>query len=149
MTVRARRALFAASVFGICDGMTSILGVVVAARSHPEFVPWFATVGGIGAGLSMAVGQYVSEDNDDSVPADLTLGAATFVGSVLPSLPYLLLHGAPALALTAAICLALAILVGVLRAGGSLGRGVLVVGLLALVLAVTLGCALLAPTGGA
>lgn len=145
----ARNALLGACIFGVCDGMLSILGVVFAARSQPGLVPWLATVGGIGAGLSMAAGQYLSEDNDDTIPASLVLGLATLVGSVLPSLPYLGLRGAMAIYATGGICAVLAVLVALLRANGSRRRALLALGLLAAVFAVTLGCALLAPVGGA
>jgi VIT1/CCC1 family predicted Fe2+/Mn2+ transporter len=142
-----RKALTAASIFGLCDGLMSILGVIFTLRAHPALVPWSAAIGGIGAGLSMAVGQYVSTDNDDGAPACLTLGLATSVGSVLPALPYLALHGAAAIWSTGAICFVLVCVVAVLRTGGRARRGVLVFGLLSGVFGVTLGCALAAPAG--
>lgn len=147
MSADPRKALIAASIFGLCDGMLSILGVVFTLRSHPGLVPWSATIGGIGAGLSMAVGQYLSEDNDSSIGADLTLGLATTVGTVLPALPYLALHGAAAILATGAICLALACVVSGLRAGGKPRRGARALALLAGVFGVTLVCALAAPAG--
>lgn len=143
-----RAALLAASIFGLCDGMMSILGVVLDLRTHPELIPWAATVGAVSAGLSMAVGQFLS-DNEDGAAASLMLGAATAAGSILPALPYLLLRGAAAIGATGAICLALALVVARLRANGSARRALLALGLLAAVFAVTFGSALLAPTGGA
>lgn len=147
MSTAGRKALIAASIFGLCDGMMSILGVIFTLRSHPALVPWSAAIGGVGAGLSMAVGQYVSADNDDGVPACLMLGLATSVGSVLPALPYLGLRGAPAIWSTGGICLVLVCVVAALRAGGRWRGGALVFGLLAGVFGVTLGCALAAPAG--
>lgn len=147
MSAPARKALLAASIFGLCDGMLSILGVVFSLRAHPELVPWSAAVGGIGAGLSMALGQYLSDDNDDGVPACLMLGGATTVGTVLPALPYLGLRGASAMWATGAICLVLACVVATLRAGGDRRRGFLALGLLGGVFGVTLACALAAPGG--
>lgn len=145
----ARRALYAASIFGICDGMMSILGVVLALRSHPELVPWAAAVGGIGAGLSMAVGQYLAEDTDDSIPACAVLGAATLAGSVLPALPFLVVRGPAAVWATGEVCTLLAAVVALLRGHGSLRRGLLALGLLGVVFTVTLLCALAAPGGTA
>lgn len=147
MTVSARRALLAASIFGLCDGMMSILGVVFSLRAQSSLVPRAAAVGGVGAGLSMAVGQYLAQDNDNGVAASAALGLATAVGSVLPALPYLGLRGAGAIWSTGGICLVLACVVAVLRADGAVGRGALALGLLAGVFGVTLACALVAPGG--
>lgn len=147
MSAAARKALLAASIFGLCDGMMSILGVVFTLRAHPALVPWSASIGGVGAGLSMAVGQYLSEDTDDGIAACAVLGLATAVGSVLPALPYLGLRGAVAVWATGAICLGLACVVAALRANGSARRGALALGLLGGVFGVTLGCALAVPGG--
>lgn len=147
MTASARGALLAASVFGLCDGMMSILGVVFSLRAHPGLVPRAAAVGAVGAGLSMAVGQYLADDNDDGIPACLVLGLATAAGSVLPALPYLALRGAAAVWSTGGICLVLACVVAVLRGRGRAGRGALALGLLGGVFGVTLACALAAPGG--
>ena len=149
MTPDARRALLAMAVFGLCDGMLSIVGCILTARSQPHLVPWLATVGGIGAGLSMSLGRYLAEDNDDPIATHAMLGVATLVGTVLPSLPYLALHGTSAISVTGAVCLALSSVVAKLRSGGSWKRALFVLGLFAAVFAVTLVCALLAPTGGA
>lgn len=149
MSRRVRRALTAAAIFGLCDGEMSILGVVLDLRTHPELVPWAATVGAVSAGASMAVGQYVSDDNSDGAPACLVLGMATAIGSVLPAIPFLAARGSLAIGGTALVCLALAGVVAWLRSHGSAKRALLVLGLLAAVFAVTLTCALAAPTGGA
>lgn len=149
MTARVRRALTAAAIFGLCDGEMSILGVVLDLRTHPELVPWAATVGAVSAGASMAVGQYVAEDNDNGVAACTVLGMATAVGSVLPALPFLALRGSLAVVGTALVCLVLAGVVARLRSRGSMLRALVVLALLAAVFGVTLACALLAPTGGA
>lgn len=147
--MRGRRVLVHAAIFGLSDGLMSILGVVLDLRAHPDLVVWASVVAAVSAGASMAVGQYLSEDTDDGVPACVMLGAATAAGTVLPSLPYLWLRGGGAFAATGGICAALVLLVAAMRAHRQWRRFLLAVLLLAAVFGLTWACALAVPTGGA
>lgn len=138
-----------AAIFGLSDGLMSILGVVLGLRAHPELVVWASAVAAVSAGASMGVGQYLPEENNDSIGACVTLGAATAAGTILPSLPYLWLRGTAAFAATGGICAVLAVAVASMRAHGSRRRWWLAVGLLAAVFALTWACALAVPAGGA
>lgn len=144
----ARKALLAASIFGLSDGLMSILGVVLGLRAHPELVVWASLVAAVSSGASMGVGQYLPEETDDGVTACAVLGLATATGTLLPALPYLWLRGGAAFAVTGGICALLAVTVASMRANGSARRWWLAVGLLAGVFALTWACALAVPTGG-
>ncbi len=147
MTGTPRKALLAASIFGICDGMMSILGVALDLRGHPEVVLRAALLGAVSAGLSMAVAQHLSEDNDSTLPAAIAIGISTAAGTALPALPCALLHGAAAIGGTGAVCGLLAVAVALLRGHGDARRILLALVLLASVFAVTVACTLLTPGG--
>jgi len=113
---RAGAALRGQAVFGVSDGLMSILGVVlfIAARS-PALVFPAALMGGVSAAYSMGAGEFLGEDDSPGWAASLVMGAATFAGTVLPAVPYLWCAGWAALAQSCAVCLLVALLVGHLR----------------------------------
>lgn len=144
----ARRALVAAAIFGVSDGMVSNLGVDFGLRAHPGLVVVVALLNALAGGLSMAGGRWASEDNNDGIVACLMLGLATSIGTVLPASPFLWLHGAAAIGATDGVCVAMILAVAAVRGAADRRRGVLVFVLLSLVVVITLVCALAAPTGG-
>jgi len=131
-----------AAVFGASDGLMSILGPVMFTASRwPQLVFPIA----VSAACSMGAGEFLGQEatNWAAVPV---MGAATFTGSVLPSLPCLWSSGWAALAQSAAACLAVAVAVGHLR--WRRHRYAETVAVLALVVAVTVLCNHFVPAGG-
>jgi VIT1/CCC1 family predicted Fe2+/Mn2+ transporter len=127
----------------------SILGVVFYLGDHAGLIVPAAAIGGLGASLSMAAGEWLS-DSENGFGASAVMGLATGVGSVIPAAPYAFWHGAAAFAVSAALCVMLAVAVGLMRTTpASRGRRVAVtLGVLGVVYGATLACAL-ATRGGA
>ena len=132
-------------VFGLCDGSMSITGVVFYASGHGGLVFPFAVAGGVSAAVSMAGGEWLSQSGNGPA-ACAAMGAATLLGSILPALPYALLRGWAAPAVSVAILVAVAAVVARLRDHRK--HPYLETGLvLGVVLAASVGCALLIPGG--
>jgi hypothetical protein len=74
-------------IFGIGDGMVSLLGTVWYLSGHPAFVLPAAMSGGVTSAVSMAGFDAVS-DSGRPVSESCLLGAATGTGCVLPAIPY-------------------------------------------------------------
>jgi VIT1/CCC1 family predicted Fe2+/Mn2+ transporter len=133
---------------GTADGMTSILGVVLYLSSQPSLVFPAAAMGAVGAGVSMAASEWLS-DSAHGLGASAVMGVATAGGSLVPAAPYAFSRGAMAQAASLVLCLALATGVGFLRSGPH-SRRVLVlqtVGVLAAAFAAIGLCGLLTPGG--
>jgi VIT1/CCC1 family predicted Fe2+/Mn2+ transporter len=79
-------------IFGIFDGMVSELGIIaacyLAGTSHLLLLTTVAF--GVAAAVSMAGGEYLSDTRaTGSMQRALVMGLATFVGAILPALPFL------------------------------------------------------------
>jgi len=83
------------AVFGVFDGLTSVIGVLVAlGAAHPAVV--MSAVLGLAAAstMSMAAGEWLSS-SDRAIRPALVMGAATLVGTILPAVGFMVLgHGA-------------------------------------------------------
>lgn len=101
-------------IFGIGDGMVSLLGTVWYLSGHPALVLPAAISGGVTSAVSMAGFDSLS-DSTRSVAESCALGAATGLGCMLPALPYAVLHGAAAITSSAVICTALAVIIALIR----------------------------------
>lgn len=144
------RAWTRPAVFGASEGMMSILGVVFYLGNRQGLILPAAAIGGVSAALSMAAGEWLS-DSDNGLGASLVMGTATGVGSIVPAVPYAVLHGAAAFSVSALLCALLTVVVGLLRTTpAQRGRRVAVtIGVLAVVYGATLACALATRGGGA
>lgn len=105
-----------AAILGAADGVTSIAGVVAAAgvASGPHKVARIALAGAASATISMAGGEFLSEEKTDwgSVGA---MAAGTLLGSALPVLPLLVVAGTTGWALVVVVSLLIAVAVGEVR----------------------------------
>jgi VIT1/CCC1 family predicted Fe2+/Mn2+ transporter len=101
-------------VFGLADGLMSILGVVLYLLGHPSLIFPAALSGGISSALSMAGGEWLS-DSENGLGASCVMGAATGLGAILPALPFAITSGAAALASTIVICAGIAAVVALMR----------------------------------
>lgn len=101
-------------IFGLADGSMSITGVVLYAAGHSGIVFSVACAGGLSAAASMAGGELLSDRKSSWLPVT-SMGAATLLGSVIPALPYLFLHGWAAPAVAVVLLLGVAVVVARLR----------------------------------
>lgn len=108
------------AVFGLADGMMSLLGVVLYLLGHQALIFPAALSGAISSTLSMAGGEWLS-DSDNGLPASVMMGLATGLGSLLPALPYLFERGPAAIAESGVICIMIAVIVTFLRPNRGLG----------------------------
>jgi VIT1/CCC1 family predicted Fe2+/Mn2+ transporter len=110
------RADRAEAVFGLFDGLTSALGLtlVAASRLSAHAVISTAAALAVGAGASMAAGEYLHDEHGRLRPAAVN-GCATALGVLLPALPWLALRGLGAYAATLAIAACLGGLIARLR----------------------------------
>lgn len=140
-----RRPLARPAIFGLADGMMSLLGVVLYLLGHQELIFPAALSGGISAALSMAGGEWLS-DSGNGFGAALVMGAATGAGGVLPALPYAFTTGPAAVASSMVICTGIGFTVAFLRPHRGLGLALLeTFGVLAAIFAVVLLCGLFLP----
>jgi VIT1/CCC1 family predicted Fe2+/Mn2+ transporter len=81
------------AIFGVFDGSTSVLSILLAYRHLDSLIfPGALALGAVGA-VGMAAGEYLSDDTDSGLGGSAAIGVATGVGTVAPAVPYLLLHG--------------------------------------------------------
>jgi len=132
-------------IFGLADGSLSIIGVVLYAAGHSDAVFPIALAGGVSAALSMSAGEWLSESSSGPSAA-IAMGCATLGGSVLPAVPYLLLHGWQAPAVSVVLLAGVAAVVARLRAHRS-HPYLETAAVLAVVLGASVACALLIPGG--
>lgn len=99
------------AILGSFDGLVSSTGVICGALiAAPTHVVQIAAGGAVAATISMAAGEYASDDDSPNRKAQvIAMGVATFIGSFIAAVPYAFAHG------TSAIMLA--VLFAVLAAG--------------------------------
>lgn len=137
------------AIFGLSDGMMSLLGVVLYLLGHQSLIFPAAVSGAISSALSMAGGEWLSE-SDSGFGSSCVMGAATGLGGVLPALPFAVSSGRLALGCMVVICLGIGALVALMRTGRSRARAFVetAVVLAAIFLAVLL-CGLFLPGSAA
>ena len=104
------------AVFGLFDGMTSVLGMVLALALFGTLRGLIvATVAGaVGAGASMAAGEWLA-DNDQSPHKALIMGLATLIGCMAPAVPFYLTQHWVAYAACGVLVVALGCVIAHLR----------------------------------
>jgi VIT1/CCC1 family predicted Fe2+/Mn2+ transporter len=147
--VTVKSSLARPAIFGLADGMMSLLGVVLYLLGHQSLILPAALSGGISSALSMAGGEWLS-DSDNGLGASCVMGAATGVGAILPAVPYALTTGVPAIAASVVVCVAIGVLVASLRPNR--GRYLALTetfGVLIVIFAVVLACGVFLPGSAA
>ena len=143
-----RRDLTRPAVFGSFDGTASLLGVVIYLLfSHPALIFPAAVSGAASSAVSMGGGEWLS-DSDNGFAASLVMAAATFVGAILPAVPFAFGTGPAAAAESAVLCAGICLTVAGLREDRGYGLALLeTFGILAAVIAITVACGLFLPGG--
>jgi hypothetical protein len=108
------RRLLRPVIFGLGDGMTSLLGTVFYLSGHPTLVLPAAISSGISSAVSMTGFEWLS-DSQYGFKSSTMLGLATGIGCVLPAIPFAMVHGALAIALSLAICAVIATVIAIVR----------------------------------
>jgi len=112
------RKLIRPAVFGAFDGLVTVLGAVFQLAHDPRAM-WLTTVGlAIGGVISMGGGEWLS-DSEHGLFASLTIGSTTGLGTILPALPYVVVHGWAGVVLSSVLCLAAATGIAWARVGPS------------------------------
>lgn len=106
---------FRPTIFGLADGMMSLLGVILYLLGHQNLIFLTAVSGAITSALSMGGSEFMS-DSDNGLSASAIMGAATGVGAILPALPFAFIRGPVAFSLMIAISFVIAVFVGCIRA---------------------------------
>jgi VIT1/CCC1 family predicted Fe2+/Mn2+ transporter len=132
-------------IFGLADGMMSLLGVLLYLLGHASLIFPAALSGGISAALSMAGGEWLS-DSENGLGASCAMGAATGLGAVLPAIPFAVTSGSAALAASVVICTGIAVVVALMRVRRSVPLAIAeTFAVLTLIFAVVLTCGLFLP----
>jgi VIT1/CCC1 family predicted Fe2+/Mn2+ transporter len=101
------------AIFGTFDGMTSLLGVIAGALvSGTEHILVVTAAGlAVAATVSMAGGEFLSDSGTAGARRRRAaiMGLATFIGSFLPVIPYLLFARTPATVASVAVTLLMAV----------------------------------------
>ena len=144
-----RAALAKPAIFGLADGMMSLLGVVLYLLGHQGLIFPAALSGGISSALSMAGGEWLS-DSENGLGASCVMGGATGLGAILPALPYAFWTGPAAVAQSVVICCLIGVAVACLRPNRGLGMALVeTFGILAAIFLVVLACGLVLPGAAA
>ena len=106
---------FRPTIFGLADGMMSLLGVILYLLGHQDLIFLTAVSGAITSALSMGGSEFMS-DSDNGFSASAIMGAATGIGAILPALPFAFMRGTPAFVLMIVISFVIAVFVGWIRA---------------------------------
>jgi VIT1/CCC1 family predicted Fe2+/Mn2+ transporter len=144
-----RRDLARPATLGGFDGTASLLGVVIYLLfSHPALIFPAAVSGAASSAVSMGGGEWLS-DSDNGFAPSLVMGVATFIGAILPAVPFAFSTGPAAAAESGVVCAGICFTVAGLREDRGYGLALLeTFGILAVVIAVTVICGLFLPGGG-
>lgn len=142
------RADISGATFGGFDGAVSLLGLLageIVAHASGALVLTTAAGLAIAATVSMAAGEYLSDvESGGRTHRALVMGTATFVGSLLPALPFALMGGVAGMAASVVLVLLLGVLIAEVRPGGRGGRYAVTFALLAVASLLSVGGSLLA-----
>ena len=150
------REVMKPSIFGMFDGLTSLLGVLIPLiNSNPVLI--FRTCIGlaVSSALSMGLGEYLSSDKTipkkNRVNNSAYMGLFTAIGCLAPVLPYLFTSGISALVLSLIIYLVLTVVVAVMKSSDLGWRSAIVqtfaISVIAVVCVVLLTLVLPVPAG--
>lgn len=142
-----RKSMLGPIIFGLGDGMTSLLGVVLYLTHHPQLVLPAAISGGISSAVSMAGFSWLSE-SDEGIVSSCMLGAATGIGAVCPAIPFAFLRGGAALACSLVICGVVGLGIAVMHSGQNKWMSMLqTFGVLIVTFSVVFACNFFLPGG--
>lgn len=144
-----RNQLLRPAVFGTFDGLTSVLGILLSLRGHPDWVLPSALGLAVAEGVGMAAGEWLS-DSGSGLTASGVIGTATALGSLLPAVPFALLPMPWAAVASALVLVALGVGIATVRSRDrSWGRALLETFGVLLAALVAVGVCMAVTPGGA
>lgn len=149
------REVLKPSIFGMFDGLTSLLGVLIPLLSFTHLLVFTTCIGlAVSSAISMGLGEYLSSDK--SIPKRTRVHAATYmgiftaIGCFVPVIPFAFTGGVLALWLAVAIYICMTFVVAFMKKEDLGWKRALVqtfvVSLIAVALVVCATLALPAPT---
>lgn len=103
------------SIFGVFDGATSVIGIILTLTGHAEqVIPTSLGLASAGA-VGMAAGSYLSDDSKTGLTASVSIGVATGLGTMLPVLPYLFTSGISAIIASFIVLIIIGAMISVAR----------------------------------
>jgi VIT1/CCC1 family predicted Fe2+/Mn2+ transporter len=114
------KELLKPSIFGMFDGLTTLLGVLIPLLSYEHLLVFFTSVGlSVSSAISMGLGDFLSSDKDSPkklrIESALYMGIFTGLGCILPVIPFAFVGGTVALVISIMIYLSLTLLVAYLK----------------------------------
>jgi VIT1/CCC1 family predicted Fe2+/Mn2+ transporter len=125
------REVMKPSIFGMFDGLTSLLGVLIPLLKYTHLLVFTTCVGlAVSSAISMGLGEYLSYDKDIStktrIHTSIYMGIFTAIGCFLPVVPFLFVGGVIALVSSIIIYLLLTLVVAFMKSGDLGWRSALV-----------------------
>ena len=108
------------SIFGMFDGLTSLLGVLLPLLRYVHILVFTTCFGlAISSAISMGLGEYLSSDKDIPryirIRTSIYMGIFTGIGCLLPVVPFLFIGGTVALVISMAIYIFLTLVVAYMK----------------------------------
>lgn len=99
------KELLKPSIFGMFDGLTSLLGVLIPLLSYEHLLVFRTCLGlAVSSAISMGLGEYLSSDKTipkkSRVNNSLYMGVFTGIGCLAPVIPFAFIGGSTALAIS-------------------------------------------------
>lgn len=110
------KTLLSPAVFGVFDGSTSSVGVLLTSlhmTGHAILIVCFGLA--VAGGVGMMAGSWLSEDRSGGLVQAAAIGTATLIGTMLPALPYAWSSGNSALVGSSVILFLIGALITVVR----------------------------------
>lgn len=114
------REVLKPSIFGMFDGLTSLLGVLIPLLTFTHLLVFTTCIGlAVSSAISMGLGEYLSSDK--SIPKGKRLHSATYmgiftaIGCFVPVIPFAFVGGAFALWLATGIYIGMTLVVAFMK----------------------------------
>lgn len=107
------------SIFGMFDGLTSLLGVLIPLIGYAHILVFTTCFGlAVSSAISMGLGEYLSSsDKEKRTKKSVYMGIFTGIGCFLPALPFLFTGGLLAMGISLAIYILLTFVVAFMKSG--------------------------------
>lgn len=114
------KELMKPSIFGMFDGLTSLLGVLIPLLASTHMLLFVTCLGlSVSSAISMGLGEYLSSDKTLSkrsrMRSSIYMGIFTGIGCFLPVIPYIFIGGTIALVLFILIYVLLTLVVAAMK----------------------------------
>lgn len=114
------KELMKPSIFGMFDGLTSLLGVLIPLLASAHMLLFVTCLGlSVSSAISMGLGEYLSSDKTlpkkKRLRSSIYMGIFTGIGCFLPVVPYFFVGGTLALTLFILIYLLLTLVVAAMK----------------------------------